>query len=94
MMVIPRLIKLCDLDIYPEPILKEECINHVHKRMGTALINLGKQKKLGGKGFGRLTKREGHQIPTLLPLGYCEQHRKPGCYERCHMGIIVSLCEY
>ena len=49
---------VCDLDIYPEPILKEECINHVHKRMGTALINLGKQKKLGGKGFGRLTKEK------------------------------------
>ena len=24
---------VCDLDIYPEFILKEECINHVHKRM-------------------------------------------------------------
>ena len=49
---------VCDMDIYPEPILKEECINHVHKRMGTALINLGKQKKLGGKGHGRLTKEK------------------------------------
>ena len=26
--------------------------------MGTALINLGKQKKLGGKGFGRVTKKK------------------------------------
>ena len=49
---------MCDLDIYTESILKEECINHVHKRMGTALINLGKQKKLGGKCFGRLTKEK------------------------------------
>ena len=53
---------VCDLDIYPEPILKEECINHVHKRMGTALINLGKQKKLGGKGYGRLTKEKAIQF--------------------------------
>ena len=53
---------VCDLDIYPEPILKEEFINHVHKRMGTALINLGKQKKLGGKGYGRLTKEKAIQF--------------------------------
>ena len=32
--------------------------NHVHKRMGTALINLSKQKKLGGRGQGRLTKEK------------------------------------
>ena len=32
------------------------------------------------EGFWETNKR-GHQIPTLLPLGYCEQHRKPGCHE-------------
>ena len=47
-----------DLNIYTEPIVKEECINHVHKRMGTALINLSKQKRLGGRGHGRLTKEK------------------------------------
>ena len=47
-----------ELDLYPEPIVKEECINHAHKRMGTALINLSKQKKLGGRGQGRLTKEK------------------------------------
>ena len=39
-------------------IQKEECLNHAHKRMGTALINLSKEKKLGGKGHGRLTKEK------------------------------------
>ena len=28
---------------------KEECINHVSKRLGKALRELAKQKKLGGK---------------------------------------------
>ena len=35
------------LYVYDMPIVKEECINDVHKRMGTALRNLTKQKKLG-----------------------------------------------
>ena len=34
---------------------KLECVNHVHKRMGTALRKLAKEEKLGGKGDGRLT---------------------------------------
>ena len=37
-------------------IVKEECLNHAHKRMGTALLKLSKEKKLGGRGEGRLTK--------------------------------------
>ena len=45
-----------DLNIYEEPIVKEECVNHVHKRMGTALRHLNKSKRLGGKGQGRLTQ--------------------------------------
>ena len=35
---------------------KEECVNHAHKRMGTALLNLSKTARLGGRGVGRLTK--------------------------------------
>ncbi len=34
---------------------KLECINHAHKRMGTALRKLTKEKRLGGRGKGRLT---------------------------------------
>ena len=42
------------------PVLKEECINHVGKRLGTALRNLVHDNTkrgitLGGKGYGRLT---------------------------------------
>ena len=53
---------MSEMNLYPESVVKEECINHVHKRMGTALINLSKQKKLGGRGQGRLTKEKGHKI--------------------------------
>ena len=40
---------------------KEECINHVAKRLGTALRKLAASGKkggvtLGGRGFGRLTQ--------------------------------------
>ena len=45
------------LDVYHGiPVEREECVNHAHKRMGTALLNLTKQQKLGGRGIGRLTK--------------------------------------
>ena len=47
-----------DLDIYHESTLKEKGINHVHIKMDTALINHGKQKNLGGKDYGRLTKEK------------------------------------
>ncbi len=44
------------LNPYPGPeITKLECINHAHKRMGTALRKLSAQGKLGGKGAGKLT---------------------------------------
>ena len=36
---------------------REECVNHAHKRMGTALLKLEKLEKLGGRGPGRLTKQ-------------------------------------
>ena len=35
---------------------KLECINHAHKRMGTALRKLTKEERLGGRGKGRLTE--------------------------------------
>ena len=53
---------LCNLNIYGDdyPLSKEECINHVQKRMGTALrskrLDYSKRKiTLGGRGYGRLT---------------------------------------
>lgn len=44
------------LNPYPgHEILKLECINHAHKRMGTALRKCSAVQKLGGKGLGKLT---------------------------------------
>ena len=43
-------------------ITKLECINHAHKRMGTALRKLSAEKRLGGKGVGKLTA---HKCKTL-----------------------------
>ncbi len=37
-------------------IIKEECLNHVDKRFLTAILNIIKVHKLGGKGEGRLTQ--------------------------------------
>lgn len=41
-----------DLNPYGDecPVLKNECVGHVEKRMGTRLRNVEKEKKLGGKG--------------------------------------------
>ena len=48
---------LVELDPYPGvALVHEECVNHAHKRMDTALMQLAKDKKLGGKGHGRLTQ--------------------------------------
>ena len=47
---------LHDLQPYGDIVLsKLECVNHAHKRMGTALRKLTKQEKLGGQGEDRLT---------------------------------------
>ena len=67
-------------------IIREECVNHAHKRMGTALLKLSREKKLGGCGRGRLT--------TLLSLrDHCKwqrgrQHARQG------VGHSVPLHEY
>ena len=51
--------EVVDLNPYPEhEIVKLECINHAHKRMGTALRKCSKEGKLGGKGVGKLTAKK------------------------------------
>ena len=40
---------------YDVDVEREECINHAHKRMLTALKNVQQKEKLGGRGVGRLT---------------------------------------
>ena len=53
---------LCDRRIYGDVVLKkEECINHVAKRLGTAMKKLASSGKkagvtLGGRGHGKLTQ--------------------------------------
>ena len=53
---------LSDLKVYGDVVLeKEECINHVSKRLGTALRKLASSGKkagvtLGGRGHGKLTQ--------------------------------------
>ena len=37
---------------------KLDCVNHAHKRMGTALRKLSKDQHLGGRGKGRLTEKK------------------------------------
>ena len=50
---------VCDLAPYgDQAVSKLECVNHAHKRMGTALRKLSKENRLGGKGTGRLTERK------------------------------------
>ena len=51
-------------------------MNHVHKRMGKALLTLvTKKMHLGGTGFGRLTRGQSTAVPKLLSRGRDEQHR-------------------
>lgn len=47
---------VCELRPYSETeVTKLDCVNHAHKRMGTALRKLSKDQRLGGRGVGRLT---------------------------------------
>ncbi|XP_070174553.1 uncharacterized protein [Littorina saxatilis] len=47
----------CTRTPYPGVQVKKcDCVNHAHKRMGTALRKLAKDEELGGKGVGRLTE--------------------------------------
>ena len=43
-------------------VVKEECVNHVHKRMVKAFLTLTKKMHLEGTGFGRLTQGKAPQF--------------------------------
>ena len=43
-------------------VVKEECVNHVHKRMGKALLTLTNKMHMGGTNFGRLTQGKALQF--------------------------------
>ena len=65
------MLKLTDLKPYGAEVVidKEECINHVSKRLGTEMRNLVQGKKKGGvvlgsRGKGKLTQRTMEQVQT------------------------------
>ena len=49
---------MCDIAPYGEVINKLECVNHAHKRMGTALRELAKEERVGRRGVGRLMENK------------------------------------
>ncbi|KAL8573387.1 hypothetical protein ACOMHN_032402 [Nucella lapillus] len=51
---------VCGINPYGDEIAitKLDCVNHAHKRMGTALRKLTKEQGLGGRGVGRLTEQK------------------------------------
>lgn len=58
------------LNTYPgHEITKLECINHAHKRMGTALRKLSAQSKLGGRGAGKLTAAKCKSLQIIIGTG-------------------------
>ena len=62
---------------------KEECINHVSKRLGTALRNLASSGKkagvtLGGRGYNKLTQATITKLTANYDLnGLNQTHAKP-----------------
>lgn len=51
--------EVLSLNPYPgHDIVKLECINHAHKRMGTALRKCSAKRKLRDKGLGKLTAKK------------------------------------
>ena len=44
---------------------KPECVNHVHKRTGTALWKLAKEEQLGCRGVGRLTENKCNSLQNF-----------------------------
>jgi hypothetical protein len=71
-----------------KPVHKEECVNHVGKRLGTALRKMKKAKKLGGKGQGRLTEK----VIDKLQVYYTRAVRLgAGDPEKMHTGVLCTL---
>jgi hypothetical protein len=76
--------RLKELNVYgaDHPIEKEECINHVSKRLGTAPRNLVKDTRksdkvtLGGKSFDSLTEKTVTKLTTYYHNAICENVNK------------------
>ena len=65
-------------------VIKNECVGHVQKRMGTRLRNKRKQEKLGGK--KRLTETLIKKINNLLRSGDSKKLEFCRRYEKCNNG--------
>lgn len=57
-----------ELNPYPKDgvVKKLDCLNHAHKRIGTALRKQAKEGKLGGAGVGRLTAKKCDSLQNLF----------------------------
>lgn len=67
---------------------KEECVNYVAKRLGTALMQAKKMKKLGGRVKGTLT-----QDKIMRLADYFRKFIKQvSTVEDMKMGIYATLC--
>ena len=78
---------LCDLKLYDGTPIDKECINHVAKRLGTALRKVVAEEKkagttLGGRGYGKLTQA----TTTKLTAYY-------GNTIRGHPGDLDGMCD-
>ena len=57
-----------DMNVYDEDVKIEklECVNHAHKRMGTAKRKLSTEERIGGRGKRRLTAAKGKDLQIFI----------------------------
>ena len=85
---------LTNLRVYGDVELhKEECVNHIAKRLGTALRKLAASSKksgvtLGGRGFGRLT---GNTMGKLEEYYYLAVHGNTGKLNKMYDAVWASF---
>ncbi|KAL8619907.1 hypothetical protein ACOMHN_015191 [Nucella lapillus] len=91
--------ELCKLNPYgpDHPITKEDCINHVAKRVGTALRNLvsdNKKRKvtLGGKKSGALTQKTMNKLQSYYAKAIRSNHRSVTDMENAIWGTVFHCC--
>ena len=77
----------------------QECVNHAHKHMGTALLNLTKPGNLGGCGYDWLTKdilsrSIGGWLSTMLVIvTVCTALSGPPYFTVCQLMMILTTLD-
>ena len=71
---------------------KLECINHAHKRMGTALRKLAKEEHLGGRGKGALTEKKCDALQNFYCGAILDNLGDVETTQECHMGVTIPFC--